>query len=109
VANSFDLRGKVAIVVGGAGGIGHAQALGLAKVGADVVVASRELEHLEPVAKEIQAESRRSLAVPVEATQEKSVVAMLDSFLKEFPHVDILVNAHGLAIRKPADTFPLDE
>lgn len=51
MANSFDLRGKVAIVVGGAGGIGHAQALGLAKVGADVVVASRELEHLEPIAK----------------------------------------------------------
>jgi len=37
------------------------------------------------------------------------VVAMLDSVLKEFPHVDVLVNAHGLAIRKPADTFPLDE
>ena len=93
MANFFDLTGKVAIVVGGAG----------------VVVASRKLEHLEPVAKEIQAEGRRSLAVPVEVTQEKSVVAMLDSVLKEFPHVDVLVNAHGLAIRKPADTFPLDE
>jgi len=51
MANLFDLTGKVAIVVGGAGGIGHAQALGLAKAGADVVVASRKLEHLEPVAK----------------------------------------------------------
>jgi NAD(P)-dependent dehydrogenase (short-subunit alcohol dehydrogenase family) len=103
------LTGKVAIVVGGAGGIGHAQALGLAEACADVVVASRKLEHLEPVVKEIQARGRKSLAVPVEVTQEKSVVAMLDSVLKEFPHVDILVNAHGLAIRKPADTFPLDE
>jgi len=51
MVNLFDLTGKVAIVVGGAGGIGHAQALGLAKAGADVVVASRKLEHLEPVAK----------------------------------------------------------
>ncbi len=81
----------------------------MAEAGADVVVASRKPEHLEPVAKEIQARGRKSLAVPVEVTQEKSVVAMLDSVLKEFPHVDILVNAHGLAIRKPADTFPIDE
>ena len=109
MGNLFDLTGKVAIVVGGAGGIGHAQALGLAEAGADVVVASRKLEHLESVAKEIQARGRKSLAVPVEVTQEKSVVAMLDGILKEFSHIDILVNAHGLAIRKPADTFPIDE
>ena len=105
----FDLTGKIAIVVGGAGGIGHAQALGLADAGADVAVASRKLEHLEPVAKEIRARGRKSLAVTVEVTQEKSVAAMVDSVLKKFPHIDILVNAAGLAIRKPADSFPVDE
>jgi NAD(P)-dependent dehydrogenase (short-subunit alcohol dehydrogenase family) len=105
----FNLKGKVAIVVGGAGGIGHAQALGLADAGADVVVASRKMEHLETVAKEIQAKGRKSMAVAVEVTQEKSVVAMVDSVMKKFPRIDILVNAHGLAIRKPADTFPIDE
>jgi len=109
MADLFDLTGKVAIVVGGAGGIGHAQALGLAGAGADVVVASRKLEHLKPVAEEIQARGRKSLAVAVEVTDEKSVAAMVDSILKKFPHIDILVNAHGLAIRKPADTFPIDE
>lgn len=103
------MTGKTAIVVGGAGGIGHAQALGLAEAGADVVVASRKLEHLKPVAEEIQARRRKSLAVAVEVTDEKSVAAMVDSVLKKFPHIDILVNAHGLAIRKPADTFPIDE
>jgi NAD(P)-dependent dehydrogenase (short-subunit alcohol dehydrogenase family) len=103
------LAGKTAIVVGGAGGIGHAQALGLAEAGADVIVASRKLEHLKPVVEEIQARHRKSLAVAVEVTDEKSVAAMVDSVLKKFPHIDILVNAHGLAIRKPADTFPIDE
>jgi NAD(P)-dependent dehydrogenase (short-subunit alcohol dehydrogenase family) len=109
MADLFDLTGKVAVVVGGAGGIGHAQALGLADAGADVVVASRKMEHLEPVAKEIQAKGRKSMAVAVEVTQEKSVVTMVDSVMKKFPRIDILVNAHGLAIRKPADTFPIDE
>jgi gluconate 5-dehydrogenase len=109
MANLFDLSGKIALVVGGAGGIGHAQALGLADAGADVIVASRKLEHLEPVAKEIEAKGRKSLAVSVEVADEKSVAAMVDSILKKFPTIDILVNAHGLAIRKPADTFPIDE
>jgi len=96
-------------VVGGAGGIGHAQALGLADAGADVIVASRKLEHLKPVADEIQARGRKSLAVAVEVTDEKSVAAMVNSVLKAFPHIDVLVNAHGLAIRHPADSFPIDE
>jgi NAD(P)-dependent dehydrogenase (short-subunit alcohol dehydrogenase family) len=107
--NLFDLTGKVAVVTGGGGGIGHALALGLADAGADVVVASRKLEHLEPVVKEIQGKGRKSMAVAAEVSQEKSVAAMMDAILKKFPHIDILVNAHGISIRKPADTFPIDE
>jgi gluconate 5-dehydrogenase len=61
------------------------------------------------VANEIEARGRKSLTVPVEVTDEKSVSAMVDSVLRKFPRIDILVNAHGLAIRKPADTFPIDE
>ncbi len=105
----FDLAGKVAVVVGGGGGIGRAQALGLADAGADVIIASRKLEHLEPVVKEIKAKKRKSLAVSVEVTQEKSVQVMVDAILKQFPGIDILVNAAGIAIRKPADSFPIDE
>ena len=107
--NLFDLTGKVAIVVGGGGGIGHAQALGLSDAGADVIVTSRKLEHLEPVVKEIQGKGRKSLAVAVEVSQEKSVAAMVDTVLKKFSHIDILVNAHGISNRKPAETFPIDE
>jgi NAD(P)-dependent dehydrogenase (short-subunit alcohol dehydrogenase family) len=105
----FDLTGKVAIVVGGAGGIGHAQAVGLADAGADVIVASRKLEHLEKVAEEIKTKGRKSLAVSVDVSDDKSVADMVDSVLKIFPRIDILVNAAGLAIRKPAETFPIDE
>lgn len=105
----FDLKGKVALVVGGAGGIGRALALGLADFGADVAVASRNLENLEKVAVEIRAKGRKSLAVSVDVVQEKSVVDMVKKILEKFPRIDILVNAHGLAIRKPAETFPIEE
>lgn len=105
----FDLTGKVALVVGGGGGIGHAQALGLADAGSDVIIASRKLEHLEPVVNEIKARGRKSLAVSVDVTQEKSVQEMVDAILKKFPRIDVLVNAAGIAIREPADIFPIDE
>ncbi len=105
----FDLTGKVALVVGGAGGIGHAIALGLADSGADVIVASRNLEPLKKVAEEIRAKGKKALAVTVDVVQEKSVADMVKKVLETFPRIDILVNAHGLAIRKPAETFPIDE
>ena len=109
MADLFDLTGKVALVTGGAGGIGRAQALGLADAGADVAVASRKLDHLEKVAEEIRAKGRKSLAVSVDVADEKSVANMVSTVLKEFPRIDILVNAAGISIRKPADSFPIDE
>jgi gluconate 5-dehydrogenase len=109
MSNLFDLSGKVALVTGGAGGIGKALALGLADQNADVVVASRNLLNLETVVKEIKAKGRKSLAISVEVTDEKSVTAMVDEVVKQFSHIDILVTAHGLAIRKPAETFPIND
>ena len=105
----FDLTGKVALITGGAGGIGHAQALGLADAGADIVVASRNLGHLDKVSEEIRNRGRESMAVSVDVTKENSVSDMVSTVLKTFPRIDILVNAAGISIRKPADTFPIDE
>jgi len=107
--NLFNLSGKVAIVTGGAGGIGRALALGLADAGADVVVTSRGLPKLEEVAKQIKAKGKKSLAISADVTNAKSVEDMVENTLKEFPRIDILVNGAGVAIRKPADTFPIDE
>ena len=105
----FDLTGKVALVVGGHGGLGKGIALGFADAGADVVVASRNLEALKVATKEIEAKGRKSLAVSVDVVNEKQVNDMVESILKVFHRIDILVNAAGLAIRAPADTFPIDK
>jgi NAD(P)-dependent dehydrogenase (short-subunit alcohol dehydrogenase family) len=107
MSNLFDLTGRVALVVGGHGGIGKAIALGLADAGADVIVASRSLESLKAVAKEIEAKGRKSLAVSVDIVDEKSVSEMVSTATRSFPRIDILVNAAGLAIRKPAESFPI--
>jgi NAD(P)-dependent dehydrogenase (short-subunit alcohol dehydrogenase family) len=105
----FDLGGKVALVIGGHGGIGRAIAFGLADAGADVAVASRNLDALQATARDIELKGRKSLAVTVDIVDEKQVNGMVARMLETFPRIDILVNAAGLAIRKPADSFPVDE
>jgi NAD(P)-dependent dehydrogenase (short-subunit alcohol dehydrogenase family) len=106
---NFDLKGKVSLVTGGHGGIGKAIALGLADAGSDVVVASRNMEALQQVAAEIKAKGRKALALSVDVTDEKSVAEMIKTLSQTFSHLDILVNGAGMAIRKPADTFPAED
>jgi NAD(P)-dependent dehydrogenase (short-subunit alcohol dehydrogenase family) len=105
----FDLTGKVAIVTGGAGGLGHHIALCLAKNGADVVVTSRNLAKLEPVAKEIQVLGRQSLAIAADVTDAASLAAMVDKVVKTFSHIDILVNVAGINARFSAEEFDPQE
>lgn len=117
MADLCDLGGKVALVTGGVGGIGSAITLALAENGADIIVADIEPEpknegarkHVEEIASKIKAAGRKRVAVKVDVTDEKSVADMVKKSLEAFPTIDILVNAHGIAIRKPADTFPIDE
>lgn len=108
MAHFFDLTGKVAIVVG-VGGIGHAQALVFADFGADVVAADIKLEQAEKVAKEVQSKGRKALAVTVDVTKEQSVAVMVKKTLETFPRIDILVNAAGINVHKPADSLPVWE
>jgi gluconate 5-dehydrogenase len=105
----FDLRNKKAIVTGASGGIGHALAVGLAQHGADVAVTSRTLAKLEPVAKEIQALGRKSLAVSADVTSEESIIQMVEKVYKEFGRIDILVNAAGTTTRFNAEDYAIDE
>jgi NAD(P)-dependent dehydrogenase (short-subunit alcohol dehydrogenase family) len=97
----FDLRGKVAVVVGGTSGIGRAIGKGLAQAGADVVPTSRRHEMVEEAASEIESLGRRSLRVYSDVTDRNSLQEMRDAILKEFAKVDILVYASGMTVRRP--------
>jgi len=95
------LDGRVAVVIGGTSGIGQAIAHGLAEAGADVVPSSRRLDAVEVAAGEIEALGRRSLRVSSDVTDRASLQHLLDSVVKAFGKVDILVNAAGRTKRTP--------
>jgi len=99
---TFDLSGKVAVVVGGTSGIGRALALGLADAGADVVATGRREAHVDEVAGEIEARGRRTLRVATDVGQSASVEALLERSTATFGQVHIMVVAAGVNKRMPS-------
>jgi len=89
------MDGKVAIVTGGGQGIGKAISLGLARCGTSVCIADVNAAAGEEVAAQIRALGPRSLALQVDATDDKQVVKMAEQSLKAFGRIDILVNNAG--------------
>jgi sorbitol-6-phosphate 2-dehydrogenase len=104
------LRDQVAIVTGGAQGLGEAICRRLGCEGAHVIVADLNLEYAERVAADIsQNTKRRALAVPVDVTDENQVGAMVGLAVDEFGHLDILVSNAGILIAEPIDKFPAEK
>ena len=103
----FDLQGKRALVTGGARGIGRAIALALADAGADVAITSRKGDDAEPVAREIRAKGRRSIALLLEVRNAASIRVCFERLRRESSALDILVNNAGALV--PSDLTSLDE
>jgi len=110
MADMFRLDGKVAVVIGGAGGIGEIMANGLAGQGARVAVASRNMAKLETIARKIQTETKSEVAAfQVDVTDQQSVARLADQVVAKFGTVDILVNSQGINTKKPAVGFPAED
>ena len=91
----FNLKDKVAIVTGGADGIGKATALLLADAGANIVIADLNMEKAEILCKEIEQIGVRALAVKCNILEDQSLVDLVDLTIKTFGTVNILINNAG--------------
>src|SRR3970282_2602676 len=98
--NGFDLKGKVAIVTGGNGGIGLGMARGLAAAGASVAVAARDMAKSATAVKSLETLGAQAFAVEVDVSREPSVAGMIQAVADRFGRVDVLVNKPGVNIRK---------
>lgn len=93
------LQDRVALVTGGAQGLGQAICLRFAREGCDVVVADIKIEQAQATADQVCAETgRRSLAVRMDVTDEASVAEGFAACVKEFGRLDILVSNAGILI-----------
>ena len=102
LAGLFDLKGKVAVVTGGAGGIGAALSRGLAEFGADVAVVDLDFPAAAELAGDIEADGAQRLAVQADLTDSEDLQRMVEQIVAKFGKIDVLVNNAGCNVRKPA-------
>jgi 2-dehydro-3-deoxy-D-gluconate 5-dehydrogenase len=105
----FDLKGKVAIVTAGNGGIGLGMARGLADVGADIAVVGRNEAKSSEAVTELRSRGVRAIAITTDVTDNAAVAAMVERVKDEFGRIDILVNNAGINIRKPPHVLEIEE
>jgi 2-deoxy-D-gluconate 3-dehydrogenase len=107
--NLFDLRGKVALVTGGNGGIGLGMARGLAKAGANIAVAGRNRAKADAAVKELADIGVKAGFVELDVLKEESCRAAVAKTAERFGRLDILINNSGTNIRKQPQDLTYDD
>jgi 2-deoxy-D-gluconate 3-dehydrogenase len=105
----FDLKGRVAVVTGGNGGIGLGMARGMAEAGAAVAIAGRNTAKSEAAAAELAKLGVKTAVLNVDVASEASCRKMIEDAAKALGRIDILLNNAGINIRKSADQMSLAE
>lgn len=110
-SNWLDLSGSVAIVTGAGanGGIGHATAIALAGIGADLFVGDIDEAGAEQTAREVRALGRRCAACRCDFADPEAIMAMFAAFDRAFDHIDILVNNVGIGHRARPEDLSLED
>lgn len=106
----MDLRGKTAIITGGARGIGAATAILLARHGADIAIFDlRKTEEAEKVVSAVRGEGRRCRFVPVDVANYKAVQDTKEIVENELGAPDILINNAGIALSNTMVNIPEED
>jgi len=107
---NFRLDNKIALVMGGAGGIGKALVEGISRQGAKVVISDFNQKAQDETAQEVSAKTGNEvIGISCDVTKEDTVAAMVKQVVAKYGTIDIVVNAFGWNIKRDAFDFPLDD
>jgi NAD(P)-dependent dehydrogenase (short-subunit alcohol dehydrogenase family) len=99
------LEGKVALVTGASRGIGKAISIGLAKEGANLVLAARGIDQLKETQAAVMAQGVKAEVVQTDVTREDQIENLFAKTMERFGRLDILVNNAGVFMLEPIETL----
>ena len=105
----MDFDNKVAVITGGASGIGRATALALAQLGSHVVIADLNDQRLAETELELSAFGRSVLAIHCDVGRDDDVERLARTVLSRLGRVDILMNTAGVVLRGALEEIPLTD
>lgn len=108
VLELFSLKGKTAVVTGGARGLGAHIAEAFAEAGANIVICSRSKTSCDEMAERLQEMGVETLAMECNVTDEKMVQQVINKVVSHFGKIDILVNNSGASWAAPVEEMPFD-
>ena len=103
------IKDKIVVVTGASSGLGEATARLLTAQGATVVLGARRADRLQSLAKDIEARGGTALAVATDVTQPEQVKALVESAVRTYGRIDVMINNAGLMPQAPLDQLKVDE
>jgi NADP-dependent 3-hydroxy acid dehydrogenase YdfG len=103
------IKNKVVVITGASSGMGEAASMLLAELGATVVLGARRVDRIEKLAKEINDKDGKALAISMDVTKRDQVKNLVDSAVKQYGRVDVILNNAGIMPLSPMERINVDE
>lgn len=104
-----NIKDKVVVITGASSGLGEAAARALSAAGAIVVLGARRTDRIESLANDIIKNGGKAIAIPTDVTVADDVKRLVDSGVKTFGTVDVIINNAGLMPHSPLERLKIDD
>lgn len=108
-SSTENITGKVVVITGASSGLGEATARMLSAQGATVVLGARRIDRLQSLVAELHARGGKALAVATDVVEREQVKYLVDTAVKQFGRVDVMINNAGLMPQAPLERLKIDE